>query len=537
MRDEPDHLVQRHAALDDGREFRERGHVGVHLGVAEPEEEGFIANQPNVHNQHHTRISCPGLGGNSRLIMTLSIRNRLLAIPPIRQRMTQRAHIPLDILLLLQPLNIQIRHRHRQPVVEPYPTQAERHTQRRHAAHVLRDRDRVRVEGVQHFVREHEVHDAVFVHVGAEVLVVAARKAGADAVMRVEHAGHAVEAEAVEVVLFHPKAQIREQEAQDLVVAVVEDPTVPELVATARAAVEVQRVAVVEHVEAVEHVLAGVRVHDVQQDGDAHAVRGVDQRFEVVGEAVARGGGEEGVDLVAEGGVVGVLHHGHELDGVVTELLDARERVVREFLVGRYFGVRAGDADVRFVDAGGGWFGRAGVAEVVFVRWVPEAGVVDGRDGEVLRHACYPCRHPLLPRLIVGHHHADLELAVVLDGGSAVDGREADLPHAVRISLHLMAVSVPAVEVSDQIGTQRIRRPFAVGDGAVVCYGEAEFLIPSRELLQPALGVVDGVDPLLRLAVSTLQCRSEVCEVGIELDHACGRLVLLSTCLHDSDVD
>lgn len=43
--DEPDHLVQGHAALDDGGELREGGHVRVHFLVAQPHHEGFVADE------------------------------------------------------------------------------------------------------------------------------------------------------------------------------------------------------------------------------------------------------------------------------------------------------------------------------------------------------------------------------------------------------------------------------------------------------------------------------------------------------------
>lgn len=38
---------------------------------------------------------------------------------------------------------------------------------------------------------------------------------------------------------------------------------------------------------------------------------------------IATAGSEKVGDLVAKGGVVGVLHDGHELDGIVAQLLDA----------------------------------------------------------------------------------------------------------------------------------------------------------------------------------------------------------------------
>ena len=136
--------------------------------------------------------------------------------------------------------------------------------------------------------------------------------------------GDAVEAEAVEAELLEPVADVGEQEAADLVAAVVEALRVPRRVLAALAGVEVLVAGAVEVVEALGEVLDGVGVDDVQQDGEAEAVGGVDEVLEVLGRAEARGRGEEVRDVVAEGAVVGVLLDGHELDGVVAGAGDAR---------------------------------------------------------------------------------------------------------------------------------------------------------------------------------------------------------------------
>lgn len=45
VRQQPDHLVQRHAPVDDGRQRRQRRHVGVQLGVAEVHHQGLVADE------------------------------------------------------------------------------------------------------------------------------------------------------------------------------------------------------------------------------------------------------------------------------------------------------------------------------------------------------------------------------------------------------------------------------------------------------------------------------------------------------------
>jgi hypothetical protein len=98
--------------------------------------------------------------------------------------------------------------------------------------------------------------------------------------------------------------------------------------------VEVAAVGAIHLVKAVEDVLGGVAVDDVQQYDQAETVGRVNELLEVLGGAVATAGCEEAVDLVAETGVVSVLHDGHELDHVVAQVFDAGQHVLGELLVG-----------------------------------------------------------------------------------------------------------------------------------------------------------------------------------------------------------
>ena len=184
------------------------------------------------------------------------------------------------------------------------------------------------------------------------------------------------------------------------------------------ALVEVQMVGSVEHVEPVEAVLARVAVHDVQQHDDAHAVRGVDEFAQVVRRAVPAAGGEEARDLVAEAGVVGMLHDRHQLDHVVPEVLDAWQDVAGEFLVRADAQLRRRDAHVRFVDASALGLRRPRVSKDVPLRRgrVPEDGVVDGRHGHVLGDAGDPGRHTL-DAFARRQHHGDLTLPLELERG------------------------------------------------------------------------------------------------------------------------
>ncbi len=94
-------------------------------------------------------------------------------------------------------------------------------------------------------------------------------------------------------------------------------------------------------------------VDDVEEDGDAETVCGIDEVFEVFGSTEARAGGEEGGDVVTEGAVVRMFLDGHDLDGVIACGVDAWENVACEFAVGVDAGFLTGHTDVCFVDEGG----------------------------------------------------------------------------------------------------------------------------------------------------------------------------------------
>lgn len=124
------------------------------------------------------------------------------------------------------------------------------------------------------------------------------------------------------------------------------------------------------------------------------------------------------------------IHDRHELDGVVAELLDARQGVLGELGVGPHSRLRRADADCRetssarmtkffqvwsarsertvsFVHLGRDRLGRARVLEAIRVGRVPEAGVVNGRDVEVLSDALDPSWQSV-DALAVALDHRDL---------------------------------------------------------------------------------------------------------------------------------
>lgn len=69
------------------------------------------------------------------------------------------------------------------------------------------------------------------------------------------------------------------------------------------------------------------------------------------------------------------------------------------------------------------------------------------------------------------------DLGIVGNRGLAVFSRHSDFENAKVVLGHWGGVTVPAIEVADEIGPQRIRCPFAVDYIAIGLNDEAELLV------------------------------------------------------------
>ena len=182
-------------------------------------------------------------------------------------------------------------------------------------------------------------------------VVVVGVKPTTQSAVQVHHRGDPVEAKTVEAILLHPEADIAQQEAQHLHLAVVEDERIPHVVPPLWAGVEILVLGSVELVESVVDVLDRMAMDQVQQHAQTQAVGRVDQVFEVLGRAEAGRRSVEVAHVISEGAVVGVLHDGHELHGVVAEVGDARQHLFGELVVGPDFLLFLRHTDVGFVAA------------------------------------------------------------------------------------------------------------------------------------------------------------------------------------------
>ena len=175
----------------------------------------------------------------------------------------------------------------------------------------------------------------------------------AQSVVPVEHGGDPVKAEAVQMVFAEPVFQVGEQEVEHLMLAVVEELGAPGRVIASGTVVKELPHGAVKEVDALGHIAHGVGVDQVQHHPQSQLMGPVHQVLEVLRRAEPAGGREEVGHLIAEAGVVGVLHHRHQLDGVVATGADPGQRVVGKFPVAADLSLLLGHAHMGLVEEEG----------------------------------------------------------------------------------------------------------------------------------------------------------------------------------------
>ena len=310
-------------------------------------------------------------------------------------------------------------------------------------------------------VGEAEVGYRVLVDPGAKIDLVVA-EIGAQTVIPVEHGCDSVETEAVQMVFLHPVFAVGKQEAVHLVFTVVEAAGTPGRMMAGRSGIEVEVFVAVQVAKAFKLVTHGVRMHYIHDDGDAAAVGVVHQSLELLGRAKTGAQGEEVAHLITEGAVVGMLLKGHDLKGVVTQRLHAREDRGAEIFEAGHLFLLAAHAYVALVDEGMLAFAGGLVLPLVGLGRIPDLGAEHLGD-VVLNHAGHVCRDslprsawPLCPELV--------ERAVAKEHSGKL---EFPVAAAYRLQL-IVGRSLPVVELAHQIHTCGVGSPFSEHPAAVV---------------------------------------------------------------------
>ena len=81
-----------------------------------------------------------------------------------------------------------------------------------------------------------------------------------------------------------------------------------------------------------------------------------------------------------------MFHDSHQLDGVISQILDSTKNIAGEFPVSTDARFRCGNADVSLIDPDILRLLRPGILENIFFfgRRIPESSIINGRDSQVL---------------------------------------------------------------------------------------------------------------------------------------------------------
>ncbi|MNK46985.1 hypothetical protein D3C87_657860 [compost metagenome] len=279
---------------------------------------------------------------------------------------------------------------------------------------------------------------------------------GVAGIIQIEHGGHRIHPQTVDVELVEPEQGARHQELAHVVATEIVDVGVPVRVpATARILVLVERSAV----EAGETMGVGREVgrHPVEDDAYAGLVAGVDEMLEVIGTAVATGGGEHAHRLIAPGAAEGVLGDRHQLDVGVAHLGDVVDQLHRQLAPVQAVpvGMTLPGAHVQLVD------GERLLPLVVALALAP-GGILplvllvvvdDGGERRILL-AVEADRIALVGQPMAGRIF-QFELVTV----PGLEARHEQHPVTALAALHGVATAIPEVEIADQAhrcGARRI---------------------------------------------------------------------------------
>ena len=160
----------------------------------------------------------------------------------------------------------------------------------------------------------------------------------------------------------------------DIVLAIVKAKTVPSRMLVAVTGIEILIGVTGQIAQSLDLVLYGMGVNNVHDDGNAHPMGSVNKGLELLGRAETTGGSKERADVIAETAVVRVFGDGHQLDGVIAGLFDARQDVRGKFVEAGDPFLLAAHADVGFVNQRHVWRRWNIVLPLIWLIGLPDYG-------------------------------------------------------------------------------------------------------------------------------------------------------------------
>ena len=152
-------------------------------------------------------------------------------------------------------------------------------------------------------------------------------------VVAIEHRGHSIHANAIDVELLKPEDEVGNKEVAHLVAAVIKDQRSPFLVFPDPGITVFVKVCAIKESQSM-GVLREMTRNPVDDHADAFSVAAVHERSEFIGCSVAAGRGIPTRHLISPGTVEGVLRDRHHLDVGESPVLHIRNQSISELGVG-----------------------------------------------------------------------------------------------------------------------------------------------------------------------------------------------------------
>ena len=398
--------------------------------------------------------------------MAFGIADGLFVLAFVREFVPDFSGAPLVVGTFLYPLDPMVGDTHRHPEIESYSTVLERGGQSGHSADVLGDGECVGIHFPDEHIGEGQIFDGVLIDPLVEIVVVS-DEVLAQAVVPIQHAGHAVEPESVQMVFLHPEFAVGKKEVFRFVLAVVEAPGPPCRMVSLGTGIEVYVLPSVEKAEAFSLIVDAVGMHYIHNHGDPQAMGVVDEGLELFRRPESGRQGVEVGHLVSERPVVGMLLEGHYLEGVIPHLGHVREHILAELLESGDFLLLGRHSYVAFVDERIGTFAGSRILPLVFYGGVPDLGTEDlghrvlDRTGDVCRKPFSSSARPFDIKFVefpvAEEHRRQFYLPVAAPQGSQFISRRP----------------FPVVELPDEVHPVGIGRPLPENPGAVIASVES----------------------------------------------------------------
>ena len=160
------------------------------------------------------------------------------------------------------------------------------------------------------FVGQLQICHSIVIDVIAEIFPWVVERL-ADAVILIQHRGHAIETVAVEMIFLKPITHIRQQKLQSFGLSIVEKLGVPLRVHAFKSWLKILIFSAIEEIYTFTHVFHRMRMNQVHNHEQSHAMSGIHEFFQFFRRTETRAGSKEIRHMIAKRAIIRMLGDSH----------------------------------------------------------------------------------------------------------------------------------------------------------------------------------------------------------------------------------